>query len=160
MKNRRKPWKNRHQTVKKSAPKIHHFFTVSCSPFTSSWFWGIHNCKIYMLLTCRKRFRSSNVSFSSTLCIIEHYSIESQRGVCQSWGLQRGTEADLLMCPLESPWVHPWKRPQCALWSATEHPLMRLKASFCGVPLKEPHDVPPRSPPLLQSRALGRPPRP
>ena len=25
VKNRRKPWKNRHQTVKKSAPKIHHF---------------------------------------------------------------------------------------------------------------------------------------
>ena len=38
VKNRRKPWKNRHQTVKKSAPKIHHFFTVSFSPFTSSWF--------------------------------------------------------------------------------------------------------------------------
>ena len=37
VKNRRKPWKNRHQTVKKSAPKIHHFFTVSFSPFTSSW---------------------------------------------------------------------------------------------------------------------------
>ena len=33
-----KPWKIRHQTVKKSAPKIHHFFTVSFSPFTSSWF--------------------------------------------------------------------------------------------------------------------------
>ena len=37
VKKRRKPWKNRHQTVKKSAPKIHHFFTVSFSPFTSSW---------------------------------------------------------------------------------------------------------------------------
>ena len=37
VKNRRKPWKNRHQTVKKSVPKIHHFFTVSFSPFTSSW---------------------------------------------------------------------------------------------------------------------------
>ena len=42
-----KPWKigvnrekNRHQTVKKSAPKIHHFFTVSFSPFTSSWLSG------------------------------------------------------------------------------------------------------------------------
>ena len=39
VKNRRKPWKNRHQTVNKSAPKIHHFFTVSFSPFTSSWFY-------------------------------------------------------------------------------------------------------------------------
>ena len=41
VKSRRKPWKNRHQTVKKSAPKIHHFFTVSFSPSTSSWKgWG------------------------------------------------------------------------------------------------------------------------
>ena len=37
VKNRRKPWKNRRQTVKKSAPKIHHLFNVSFSPFTSSW---------------------------------------------------------------------------------------------------------------------------
>ena len=43
VKNRRKPWKNRHQTVKKSAPKIHHFFTVIFSPFTSSWKVGCPN---------------------------------------------------------------------------------------------------------------------
>ena len=47
-KNRRKPWKNRHQTVekKKSAPKIHHFFTVSFSPFTSSWVWVLPGRKL------------------------------------------------------------------------------------------------------------------
>ena len=54
MKNRHKPWKNRHQTVKKSAPKIHHFFTVSFSPFTSSWFLRIYFPKITVTVTVLK----------------------------------------------------------------------------------------------------------
>ena len=55
VKNRRKPWKNRRQTVKKSAAKIHHFFTVSFSPFTPEGLARAKNRHLCGLVGCRGR---------------------------------------------------------------------------------------------------------
>ena len=94
VKNRRKPWKNRHQTVKKSAPKIHHSFTVSFSPFTSSWsitsqlrnsprihfylnwemstFWGACFCLPPLVCLAKFKFRSGRLAL---VCVQKRHDV-------------------------------------------------------------------------------------